>query len=56
VSDAGYDNQTVLVNHRVDNAVVADANAVVVAAGQFDRTPGPRIVGEGVDRGADPVP
>jgi hypothetical protein len=55
VRDSGDDHQTLSIIDGVDHAVVADPDAVVIAAGQLGGTPRPRIVGEGVDRGADPV-
>jgi hypothetical protein len=55
VSDSGDDHQTLVIIDAVDHAVVADPDAIVVAARKLGRTPRPRIVGEGVDRCADPV-
>jgi len=39
----------------VDDPVIADSNPIVVAAGELDASPRPRIVGEAVDRGRDAV-
>jgi hypothetical protein len=55
VRDAGYQHQTVAVVDRVDDAIFAHADAVVVATGELDGARWARIIGERIDRGADPI-
>jgi hypothetical protein len=55
VSDSGDDHQTLSIVDGVHHAVVTNPDPVVVATGELDRAARSRIVGEGVDRGPDPV-
>lgn len=53
--DPGDDHDPGLVIHRVHNPVVAYTDSVVVAALELDRTTGPRIGDESIDRRPNPV-
>jgi hypothetical protein len=55
VGDASYQHQTVTLVDRVDDAIVAHADPVVVMACELDRARWARIIGERVDRGADSI-
>ena len=55
MSDPGDDHETFRVVDGVHDPVVPHANSIVVAAGQLDCARRARLVGEGVDGGADPV-
>jgi hypothetical protein len=53
VSDPGDEDKTLALVDRIDDAVVADADSVIVAAGELDRSHRPRIACETIDCGAD---
>jgi len=50
------DADDLLVEDRIDDAMVADTDPVVVAARELDRTRRPWFLCECVDRRADPIP
>jgi hypothetical protein len=55
MGDAGYEYLTVAVVDRVDDAVVAHADAVVVLAGELHGARWARLVGESINRGTDSI-
>lgn len=55
VGDSRDDYKALGIVDGVDDAVVAYADAVVVAPGQLHRSPRPRVGGEGVDGGTDSI-
>ena len=55
MDDAGNENGALLVVHRVDDPIVADANAKVVASRELHGSRGPRLDGESVDRTGNTV-
>jgi hypothetical protein len=56
VGDSRDQDDSLLVVDPVHDAIVADADPEVVAAGELLRSARARVVTEGVDRRPDPVP
>lgn len=55
VGDSGDEHQAGAVVDGVDDAIVADADPVVGATGKLDGAVRAGVIGEGVNRGADPM-
>jgi hypothetical protein len=53
VGNTGDGDKTLALVDRIDDAVVADADSVIVAAGELDRSHRPRIACEAINCGAD---
>jgi hypothetical protein len=56
VCDTRDDHKLRVLVDRVDDAVVADADPIVIPACELDSTWRAWILGEGVDGGFDPIP
>jgi hypothetical protein len=55
VCDAGHQHHAGAVVDRVDDAIVAYADAIVVLAGELHVAWRARVIGECIDRGANPI-
>lgn len=55
VCDSGHKHEAGAVVDRVDDAIVADTDPVVAAAGELDGAVRTGVIGEGVNCGANPI-